>query len=57
MTVVENGKRVECPVCGSNNVIRVHPFDYVKQCENPDCPYHTQNKKGYKYQWSTGVHN
>jgi len=36
---------VICPECGSENVEPVHPFDYVKQCE--DCGE----------QFSTGVHN
>ena len=36
---------VTCPECGSENVEPVHPFDYVKQCE--DCGE----------QFSTGVHN
>ena len=41
------GKKViiKCPKCKSENVIPLHPFDYVKQCQ--DC----------KHQFSTGVHN
>jgi hypothetical protein len=55
--IKENRKIVVCPICKSNKVIRVHPFDYVKQCENPRCPYHLNHPKGWKYQFSTGVHN
>jgi len=36
---------VKCPKCGSENVKAIHPFDYVKQCD--DCGE----------QFSTGVHN
>jgi len=36
---------VECPECKGQNVEPVHPFDYVKQCQ--DCGH----------QFSTGVHN
>jgi len=36
---------VKCPNCDSENVEPVHPFDYVKQCQ--DCGE----------QFSTGVHN
>jgi len=36
---------VECPKCKSKNVKPVHPFDYVKQCQDCD------------HQFSTGVHN
>jgi endogenous inhibitor of DNA gyrase (YacG/DUF329 family) len=53
----ENGETVKCPICGSSNVIRMHPFDYIKQCENDDCKYHLNHPKKYRYQFSTGVHN
>jgi ribosomal protein L37AE/L43A len=43
--IKENGTIVKCPQCGSINVIRVHPFDYWKQCK--DC----------KHEFMTGVHN
>lgn len=43
--IKENGVIVKCPKCGSTNVIRVHPFDYIKRCE--DC-----NKE-----FMSGVHN
>jgi ribosomal protein L37AE/L43A len=43
--IKENGTIVKCPKCGSTNVIRVHPFDYWKQCK--DC----------KHEFMTGVHN
>ena len=43
--IKENGKIVECPHCGSTNVIRVLPFDYIKSCE--DCGR----------EFMTGVHN
>ena len=43
--MVENGKIVKCPKCGSVYVRPVHPFDYIKQCH--DCGK----------QFSTGVHN
>jgi ribosomal protein S27E len=41
----ENGETLKCPKCGSENVYAVHPFDYIKQCE--DCGK----------QFVTGVHN
>jgi len=49
--VKENGKVVTCPKCNSENVIPVHPFDYVKRCN--DC--YTQDGKHTEF--STGVHN
>ena len=55
--LIENGQTVRCPVCNSTNVIAVQPFDYVKQCENKKCSYHVDHPKGWKYQFSTGVHN
>lgn len=33
--IMENGKPVKCPNCGSTNVITVEPFDYWKCCK--DC--------------------
>ena len=53
----ENGETVQCPVCGSVDIIKVHPFDYVKQCKNDDCEYYLNHPQKYRYQFSTGVHN
>lgn len=36
---------VKCPKCDSENIEPVHPYDYVKQCQDCD------------EQFSTGVHN
>jgi hypothetical protein len=47
----ENGKVVKCPKCGSENVVPVNPFDYVKRCN--DC--YTENGKHTEF--LTGVHN
>ena len=33
--IMENGKPVKCPKCGSTNVEPVLNFDYIKQCN--DC--------------------
>jgi hypothetical protein len=55
--IKENGKIVKCPECGSTNIIKVEPFDYVKQCNNDDCPFRKQNLRKWRYQFSTGVHN
>jgi len=33
--IIENGKPVKCPKCGSTDVIAVESFDYIKQCK--DC--------------------
>jgi hypothetical protein len=55
--IIENGKKVKCPICGSTNVEAVLPFDYVKQCENKDCSYHKNHPKKWKYQFVTGQHN
>ena len=33
--IMENGKPVKCPKCGSTNVEAVQNFDYIKQCN--DC--------------------
>ena len=55
--IKENGQIVTCPVCGSDNVEPVHPFDYWKMCHNEKCPYHIESPNGYKYVFSTGVHN
>ena len=53
----ENGVTVRCPACNSKKVKVVHPFDYVKQCKNPKCHYYLNHPKGWRYQFSTGVHN
>jgi hypothetical protein len=52
-------KDIRCPICKKKQVVAVHPFDYIKQCENRRCPFLSspKNKKGYKYQWSGGGHN
>jgi len=55
--IKENGVTVRCPKCNSLKVTNVHPFDYVKQCENNKCPYYVKNNKGWRYQFSTGIHN
>lgn len=55
--IIENGEVVKCPICNSSNIIAMHPFDYIKQCENPRCPYHLNHPKKWKYQFSTGIHN
>jgi ribosomal protein L37AE/L43A len=52
--IKENGVIVKCPKCGSTNVIRVHPFDYWKQCK--DCKTVVDGKT-YNYEFMTGVHN
>ncbi len=49
--IEENGEVVKCPKCGSENIERVPPFDYVKQCN--DC----FTKDGKHTQFFTGVHN
>ena len=53
----ENGEVVKCPICDSTDIIKVHPFDYVKQCQNDDCEYYLKHPQKYRYQFSTGVHN
>lgn len=53
----ENGKIVRCEKCGSDKIVAVHPFDYVKMCMNDDCPYHVNHPKGWRWQFVTGVHN
>jgi len=56
--IKENGKIVKCPECGSTDVRKVLPFDYVKMCMNDGCAYYLlKTKKRYRYQFSTGVHN
>jgi hypothetical protein len=52
-----NRKRVplpveRCPKCGSTNIEHVQPFDHIRQCNNPKCPYRIGGDKGWKYQWS-----
>jgi len=53
----ENGETVKCPECGSDNIEAVQPFDYVKQCNNDECPYYLKHPKKWRYQFSTGIHN
>jgi hypothetical protein len=57
MTIIENKKVVTCPICGSDNIKKVHPFDYAKQCNDDSCNYYIENYKKRRYQFSTGVHN
>ena len=47
----ENGKVVKCPKCGSENVVPLHPFDYVKRCNN------CYTKDGKHTEFLTDVHN
>ena len=49
--LIENGEVVKCPKCDSENVIRVHPFDYVKRCN--DC----FTEDGKHTEFLTSVHN
>ena len=49
--IEENGKIVQCPKCGSENIEHVDPFDYVKRCK--DC----FTEDGKHTEFSTGVHN
>jgi predicted metalloprotease len=55
--IKENGKIIRCEKCGSDKIIRVHPFDYVKMCMNDKCPYHINHPKNWRWQFVTGVHN
>lgn len=40
-----DGSTIKCPKCGSEEIIPVHPFDYIKEC------------KKCGEQFSTGIHN
>jgi len=55
--IKENGKIVRCEKCGSDNIEIVMPFDYIKMCMNDECPYHVNHPKGWRWQFSTGIHN
>lgn len=57
VAIEENGKTVKCPVCKSDNIVKVHPFDYVKQCNNDNCEYYIDHSKNWRCQFTTGVHN
>ena len=30
--IIEDGRKVQCPRCGSTDVEAVMPFDYIKVC-------------------------
>ena len=55
--VIENGKIVRCPVCGSSKVKREIMFDYIKTCMNNRCNYYTNSPKKWRNNFNTGVHN
>ena len=55
--VIENGKVVRCPVCGSSKVKREMMFDYYKTCMNNKCSYYVNSPKRWRNNFSTGVHN
>jgi hypothetical protein len=53
-------KDIQCPICKKKQVVAVHPFDYIKQCENKKCPALKKlirGKRGWKHQWLGGGHN
>jgi len=53
--LVENGKIVRCPVCGSSKIKRKMMFDYIKTCMNNKCSGY--KKEGWRNNFNTGVHN
>jgi len=55
--VIENGKVVRCPVCGSSKVIREPLFDYIKTCMSDRCSYYINSPKKWRNNFNTGVHN
>ncbi len=57
--VKENGKVVRCPICESDDIEAIRTHDYVKMCNNNKCSYKRKHIKttGWRYQFSTGVHN
>ncbi len=55
--LIENGMTVCCEECGSDNVIAVEPFDYIKMCMNDGCLYYADHLEKLRYQFMTGVHN
>jgi len=55
--VIEQGKVVRCPVCGSSKVIREPLFDYIKTCMNNRCSYYVNSPKKWRNNFNTGVHN
>jgi hypothetical protein len=46
-----------CPICGSDKIVAIMPFDYIKMCMNDKCSYRRKSKKNYRYQWSDREHN
>ena len=55
--LIENGKVVRCPVCGSNKIRREMMFDYIKTCMNNKCKYYLNSPKRWRNNFNTGVHN
>jgi hypothetical protein len=55
--VIEKGKIVHCPVCGSSKIIREPLFDYIKTCKNNECRYYVNSPKNWRNNFNTGVHN
>ncbi len=51
--MIENGEVVKCPICGSENVEPVYPFDYIKMCMNDDCKYHIEHSQHWRNQFVT----
>ena len=55
--LLENGKIVRCPVCGSSKIKREIMFDYIKTCMNDRCSYYVNSPKKWRNNFNTGVHN
>lgn len=51
--VVENGKPIKCPVCGSERVNYVPSFDYWIMCENDECPFYIKHPQHKRYTFMT----
>jgi len=53
--IKENGKIVKCPECGSDDIEAPMPFDYIKRCNNDECPFYLENNM--RNEFMTGEHN
>lgn len=51
--VKENGKLIRCPICNSNKVNYVLPFDYWIMCENDTCKFYIEHLKQKRYTFMT----
>lgn len=53
--IIESGVIITCDICGSDDIVTPMPFDYIKRCNNDECPFYLENQ--LRHEFMTGEHN